>query len=92
MAILFLCMKFLAILFTEKWPLDAALDYLNTQKLQWPFYIAIFVNGHFIFMNEVPGHFINREMAIGCCTELLEYTEIVMAILYCYLCKLPFYK
>ena len=68
------------------------LNYLNTLKLQWPFYIAIFVNGHFIFMNEVPGHFINREMAIGCCTELLEYTEIVMAILYCYLSKWPFYE
>ena len=33
-------------------------------------------------MNKVPGHFIYREMAIGCCTELLEYTEIVMSILY----------
>ena len=31
-------------------------------------------------MNEVLGHFIYRKMAIGCLTELLEYTEIVMAI------------
>ena len=68
------------------------LNYLNTLKLQWPFYIAIFVNGHFIFMNEVPGHFINREMAIGCCTELLEYTDIVMAFPYWYLCRCPFYE
>ena len=41
-------------------------------------------------MNEVTGHFIYREISIGCCTELLEYTEIVMAILYCYICKWPF--
>ena len=56
------------------------LNYLNTLKLQWPFYIAIFVNGHFIFMYEVPGHFICRGMATGCCIELLEYTGIVIAI------------
>ena len=84
MAISFLWMKFLAILFTEKshWMLHWITEY--TEILMAISYCYL-CNGH--VMNDVLGYFIYREMAIGCCTELFEYTEIVMAILYYYLCK-----
>ena len=78
--------------YTHLHKMAIGLNYLNTLKLQWPFHIAIIVIGHFIFMYEVPGHFYLGGLAIECWTELLEYTEIVMAILYWYLCKWTFYE
>ena len=52
------------------------LSYLNTLKLQWPFYIVIFVNGHFIFMNEVPGNFIYREKPLDAALNYLNTQKL----------------